>query len=122
MAFPVVKVEETNENGLKVQQSQTDISIWCQKSVGVTPQLLYSNPVTARALFPSCSFHWMDVHSKHSVSTFSKTTTMKTPPPPPSLSFSLCLFFSRSTFLTHPLNLALFPLAVSLCLSFPFAV
>lgn len=96
MVFPVVKGEETTEKGLRVQQSQTDISIWSQQSVGVTPQLLYSNPVTAGALFPSCSFHWMDVHSKRSISTFSETTSIKTPPPP------FCLS------LTHPLNLALF--------------
>lgn len=115
ITFPVVKGEETNEKGLKVQQSQTDISTWSQKCVGVTPQLLYSNPVTAGALFPSCSFHWMDVHSKRSISAFSETTSIKTPPPPPPpppLSFSLCLSLSLillcSPFLIHPLDLALF--------------
>lgn len=119
MVFPVVKGEETNESGLKVQQSQTGISIWSQESVGVTPQLLYSHPVTARALFPSCSFHRMDVHSKRSISTFSETTSIKTPPPPQSLSLSLllCLSRPRSPFLTYPLNLALFfAFFPSLCL------
>lgn len=128
MVFPVVKGEETNESGLKVQQSQTGISIWSQESVGVTPQLLYSNPMTARALFPSCSFHRMDVHSKRSISTFSETTSIKTPPPPQPLSLSL--FYSVSLSLALPFSLtrsillsfSLFPLAVSLCLSFPFAI
>lgn len=103
MVFPVVKGEETNESGLKVQQSQTGISIWSQESVGVTPQLLYSHPVTARALFPSCSFHRMDVHSKRSISTFSETTSIKTPPPPQSLSLSL--FYSVSLSLALPFSL-----------------
>lgn len=139
MVFPVVKGEETNESGLKVQQSQTGISIWSQESVGVTPQLLYSHPVTARALFPSCSFHRMDVHSKRSISTFSETTSIKTPPPPQSLSLSLFYSVSLSLSLSFTLSLSpslslshlpaqscslfrFFPLAVSLCLSFPFAI
>ena len=118
MVFPVVKGEETNESGLKVQQSQTGISIWSQESVGVTPQLLYSNPMTARALFPSCSFHRMDVHSKRSISTFSETTSIKTPPPPQSLSLSFTLSLSPSLSLSHlPVqSCSLFRFFPSLCL------
>lgn len=94
---------------LRDQQRQTDISIWSQQSVGVTPQLLYSNPVTAGALFPSRSFHWMDVHSERSISTFSETTSIKTPPPP------LSLFLAVS--LSPPLTLH-FSLTLSILLSF----
>ncbi len=117
MVFPVVKGEETNEKGLKVQQSQTDISIWSQQSVGVTPQLLYSHPVTDGALFPSCSFHWMDVHSKRSISTFSETTSIKTPPPPLSLYFAPSLSRSLSHSPSQSCSLFLFFHSLCLCVS-----